>query len=173
MTPLLEGVTGFIITECGQSYPWPPWSTRYTMSFRQRKFVCEEITVEKEVRRFEIVFPKEKWPAILDAVNKCNFPAWDDEYVSEPVMDSVYWELTLRMSGNRTKHSAGNIIRPEEWDLVMDLFRDCKDLSEFIKGNVKFRILPWSEYYRKRHQINENRVFRRGTKSTAYHEKQR
>ena len=171
MTPLLNGITGFIITEYGQSYPWPPWSTRYTMSFRQRKLVCEEITVEKEIRRFEIVFPEGNWPAILEAVNKCNFLAWDEEYDSEPVLDAVYWELTLQMSGNRAKHSAGNITRPKEWNLVMDLFRDCKDLAEFIKGNVKFRILPWNEYYRKRHNANEYRVFRRGVKSTSDFEK--
>ena len=61
----LDGVTGFILTKYCQSYPHPPESTRYTMSFRQRKLVCEEIVVDNDIRRSEFVFPEEKWPAIL------------------------------------------------------------------------------------------------------------
>lgn len=156
----LDGVTGFVLTEYCQSFPHPSASTRYTMSFRQRKLVCEEIEDEKDIRRSEFVFPVEKWPAILEAVNKCNFPAWDDEYDSKIHFDAVFWELTLRMSGGRTKHSRGNITHPEEWDLFRALLQECKDLSEFVRGNIRFRTLPWSEYYLKRHRNNEHRVFR-------------
>lgn len=155
----LDGVTGFTFTECEQFYPWPPCSTRYTMSFRQRKMVYEDIAVEQEIRRFEIVFSKGNWPAVMDAMNKCNFRAWDDDYDFAPVMDAVYWELTLRMRDHRTKHCVGNVYHPEEWDIFMKLLHDCMDLSEF-KGNGSFRIIPWSEYYLKRHHANENRVFR-------------
>ena len=129
------------------------------MSFRQRKFVYEEIVDMVEVHRFEIVFSKENWPAVMEAVNKCNFRAWDRKYYSDMVFDAGYWELSLRMCDNRRKHCDGNIYYPEEWDLFMKLLHDCMDLSEF-KGNGSFRIIPWSEYYLKRHHANEHRVFR-------------
>ena len=155
----LDGVTNFTFTENWGFGHWPPKSARYTMSFRQRKFVYEERLDMVEVHRFEIVFSEEKWPAIRDAVNKCNFLAWDGKYYSDMVFDAGYWQLSLRMRDNRLKHCDGNIYYPEEWDIFMKLLRDCRNLSEF-KGNGSFRIIPWGEYCLKRRHANKNRVSR-------------
>lgn len=112
-------------------YGFPGPNILVKISFRDRKFVYEEVSIiDCTSQKKSIHFTDKQWKDfVIPALQTCNFMAWTDNYVDPPVYDGTQWELRIQLGKKGVRKIEGDNDFPEEWDIFQKFISDCLDLS--------------------------------------------
>ena len=89
------------------------------------------------IQCIDFTFSPAYWGKVMELIQRCNFLAWEDEYLNPGVCDGMQWNMTIRRKHAKSLKITGDNAYPEEWNILTDLIEDCLDLRK-VKGNGKF-----------------------------------
>ncbi len=111
------------------------WETRCSIFPGSRRFVHKTRNPHDGVIHcVDFTFAPAWWEKAMKLIQRCNFPAWESEYIKPGVCDGTQWNITIRRRHAKSLKISGSNAYPEEWGILNDLIERCLDMHE-VKGN--------------------------------------